>query len=125
MFAWSRGFYGYYNLVFITIIYALTVGMFVTLGMNVPLMAKELGWSAAEYGAGSSIYLISVGVASFVAGLLIPRVGARRLMVCFTPLVPLAVLGMSLVQHAWQLYLCTGVLGIGSGCGVVRTGDRQ
>jgi sugar phosphate permease len=119
MFAWSRSFYGYWNLAFVTIVYAFTQGMFFTVGINVPIMAKALGWNAAQYGLASTVYLVSLGLMCLVAGYLVPRVGARRLMLWFSALPALSVFGMSFVQETWQLYLCTAGIGVGAGLAAI------
>ncbi|WP_037040942.1 CynX/NimT family MFS transporter [Pseudonocardia halophobica] len=122
MLAWSRGFYGYYNLAFVTIVNALMQGAFYTVGINGPMMAREFGWSATEYGAASTVYLIAIGVSSLLAGVLIPRVGARRLMVWISPLAPIALFGMSFVTEPWHLSAWTAVLGFSNGLGIAVAG---
>jgi MFS family permease len=118
MLAWRRGFYGWFNLGFLTLTYALTAGLFYTLAINLPLAGKDLGWTAAEYGAGSTAYLVAVGVGSLLAGWVVPRFGARATMLAFTALPGLSVLLLSFVTQVWQAVALCALLGVGNGLGV-------
>ena len=86
-------------------------------------MIDELGWSHAEYGTARSVQLLSMALATPVAGFLILRVGARRLCLASSALIGASVLGMSGVESLWQFMALTALLGVGlAGIGDVTMG---
>jgi len=118
MLAWRSGFYGWFNLIFLTLSYALTAGLFYTLALNLPLAGADLGWNAAEYGGGSTAYLVAVGLGNAVAGWMIPRFGPRRMLLTFTVIPGTAVVLLSFVTESWQAIALCALLGLGNGLGV-------
>lgn len=76
-------------------------------------LEEEFGWSRAAIGAGPSIGAVVAGVFTFVAGYLVDRVGARRLLVAGVLLVGGGSLALSQMQALWQFYMSVSVIGVG------------
>ena len=78
-------------------------------------LEEEFGWSRAAIGAGPSIAAVMVGLTTPVAGYLVDRVGAPRLLAAGVLLVGGGNLVMSQIQGLWQFYIFVAVLAVGMG----------
>jgi len=76
-------------------------------------LEEEFGWSRAAIGGGPSIAAMMAGVTTAVAGYLVDRVGARRLLVAGVLLVGGSILALSQIQTLWQFYISVSVIGVG------------
>jgi len=76
-------------------------------------LEEEFGWSRAAISAGPSIAAVMAGLATPVAGYLVDRVGARRLLLAGVTLVGGGFLAISQVQALWQFYISASVIAIG------------
>jgi len=78
-------------------------------------LEEEFGWSRAAIGAGPSIAAVMVGLTTPVAGYLVDRVGASRLLAAGVLLVGGGNLVISQIQGLWQFYVFVAVLAVGMG----------
>jgi OFA family oxalate/formate antiporter-like MFS transporter len=76
-------------------------------------LEEEFGWSRAAIGAGPSIAAVMAGLTLPVAGYLVDRVGARRLLVAGVLLVGGGFLAMSQIQALWQFYISASIIAVG------------
>ena len=80
-------------------------------------LEEEFGWSRAAIGAGPSIAAVMAGLTMPVAGYLVDRVGARRLLVAGVTLVGVGFLAMSQIQALWQFYISASIIAVGMSLG--------
>ena len=80
-------------------------------------LEDEFGWSRAAIGAGPSIAAVMAGLTMPVAGYLVDRVGARRLLVAGVTLVGGGFLVMSQIQGLWQFYISASIIAVGMSLG--------
>jgi OFA family oxalate/formate antiporter-like MFS transporter len=80
-------------------------------------LEDEFGWSRAAIGAGPSIAAVMAGLTMPVAGYLVDRVGARRLLVAGVTLVGGGFLAMSQIQALWQFYISASIIAVGMSLG--------
>jgi sugar phosphate permease len=78
-------------------------------------LEEEFGWSRAAIGAGPSIAAVMVGLTTAMAGYLVDRVGARRLLAAGVLLIGAGNLAISQTQALWQFYIFVAVLAVGMG----------
>lgn len=76
----------------------------------VPLVV-EFQWSRALTAGALSVSTVVQGVCAPLAGLLVDRVGPRRVILGGVVLVGVAAMLLATVRAPWQLYLFTGILG--------------
>ncbi|KPK22152.1 MAG: hypothetical protein AMJ76_00585 [Dehalococcoidia bacterium SM23_28_1] len=76
-------------------------------------LEEEFGWSRAAIGAGPSIAALLAGLTMPVAGYLVDRVGARRLLVAGVMLIGGGFIAMSRVEALWQFYISVSVVAVG------------
>ncbi|KPJ49461.1 MAG: hypothetical protein AMJ38_03300 [Dehalococcoidia bacterium DG_22] len=80
-------------------------------------LEDEFGWSRAAIGAGPSIAAVMAGLTMPVAGYLVDRVGARRLLLAGVTLVGGGFLAMSQIQALWQFYISASIIAVGMSLG--------
>jgi sugar phosphate permease len=78
-------------------------------------LEEEFGWSRAAIGAGPSIAAVMVGLTTPVAGYLVDRVGAPRVLAAGVLLVGGGNLVLSQIQGIWQFYIFVAILAVGMG----------
>jgi sugar phosphate permease len=78
-------------------------------------LEEEFGWSRAAIGAGPSIAAVMVGLSMPVAGYLVDRIGAPRLLAAGVLLIGGGNLVISQIQAIWQFYILAAVLAVGMG----------
>jgi sugar phosphate permease len=78
-------------------------------------LEEEFGWSRAAIGAGPSIAAVMVGLSTPVAGYLVDRVGAPRLLAAGVLFIGGGNLIISQMQSIWQYYIFVALLAIGMG----------
>jgi MFS family permease len=108
--------------------YAVVAAIWVTLGISSGLyfsfpvfflpLIEEFGWSRGATAAAFSISSIVQGLLSPVIGILVDRLGPRRVVLAGTVVLGGASLLSSLVASLWSLYLITGVLAAAGVCAV-------
>ncbi len=76
----------------------------------------EFGWDRAALGSAVALNLLCFGLVAPIAGMLVERVGVRRLMLAGIALYSLSLVGMLFVNSLWQLQLLWGIaMGLGTG----------
>ncbi len=85
--------------------------------MFVPYLRHSFGWSVADISWGSAITEIMVTIVSLLAGVLLDRYGARRMILLCIPAFGLAFAAMSLLGGSlWQFhrgYALLPLIGVG------------
>jgi sugar phosphate permease len=76
-------------------------------------LEEEFGWSRAAIGAGPSIAALMAGLTMPVAGYLVDRVGARRVLVAGVMLIGGGFVAISRVEALWQFYISVSVVAVG------------
>ena len=104
-------FYGWIIVIAATCIYAISAGQIVSFGIFVKPMAKELGWSRASLTGAFGLYILAMSLFSFVAGILVDRIGPRLLNVVGGLSLGLGFVLSSRVHAPWHFYLSYGLLG--------------
>ncbi len=79
-----------------------------------PILKDEFGVSYAALGALPSLFFAASGVMQIVAGFLVDRFGARRLLLLGLTLLSISVLGFGLVSEFWMLYPLAALAGVGN-----------
>jgi len=78
-------------------------------------LEEEFGWSRAAIGAGPAIAAVMVGLTTPIAGYLVDRIGAPRLLAAGVLFVGGGNLLISQIQTLWQFYIFVAVLAVGMG----------
>ena len=107
----QRVFYGWIIVIAATCIYAISAGQVVSFGIFVKPMAKELGWSRASLTGAFGLYILAMSLFSFVAGILVDRLGPRLLNIVGGLALGLGFFLSSRVHASWHFYLSYGLLG--------------
>lgn len=90
---------------------ALTFGARSSVSMVLPFWQSELGWTAAESSAGASIVLLIMALGSPVAGNIMDRYGARRVIAAGLIALAAGIGGTSYISESLYYYLFFGVVG--------------
>jgi len=90
---------------------ALTFGARSSVSMVLPFWQSELGWTAAESSAGASIVLLIMALGSPVAGNIMDRYCARRVIAAGLIALAAGIGGTSYVSESLYYYLFFGVVG--------------
>jgi MFS family permease len=107
-------FYGWWVAVAaLVIMLVVSAGPLYVFSTLVDPLEEEFGWSRAAIGAGPSIAALMAGLVTPVAGYLVDRVGARRLLVTGATLVGAGSLATSQIQALWQFYISVSVIAVG------------
>src|SRR5574341_2102750 len=95
---------------------AIAFGLYLSFPVFIVALLEEFGWSRGATAAAFSISSIVQGLLSPVVGMLVDRVGPRRVILGGTFLLGGACLLSSRIASLWSLYLVTGVLGAAGVC---------
>jgi len=107
-------FYGWWVVIAAgTIILVASVAPLYLFSTLVDPLEEEFGWSRAAISAGPSIAAMMAGLTLPVAGYLVDRVGARRLLVPGVTLIGGGFLAASQIQALWQFYISASVIAVG------------
>ena len=91
-------------------------------GLTFKPMVDELGWARSDLGMAVGIYMVVSAFATFLAGRLADRLGARALLAAGTLLGGIGIGLMSLVSAPWHAMLLYGlVFAIGNGAASLTT----
>jgi MFS family permease len=101
------------------IFFVVSAGAFSSLGVALPAMVGELGWSWTQAGLGYTLLGLACGLASLAPAVLIRRVGVRGTMLAGGFCMAAGFAAMALTQSVW-LYLAATVL-IGLAFALVST----
>jgi len=94
-------------------------GVFYAFGIFFPEMTADLGWARGAGAAAFSIFMIMTGAMAAPVGLIITKVGIRKVMAVGNIMMVTALVLMSTVTEVWQLYLVYGIL---AGIAIVSSG---
>jgi MFS family permease len=97
---------------------AIASGLYFSFPVFFVALLEEFGWSRGATAAAFSISSIVQGLLSPVVGMLVDRVGPRRVILGGTFLLGGACLLSSRIGSLWSLYLVTGVLAAAGVCAV-------
>lgn len=106
-------------LVFCLLMTAFGRGMGETYGVFLLPLSAHFGWERAAIASVYSVYMVSLGVGSVLAGMAFDRFGARFNYVFGLALLVTAYAGAGRSVALWHFYLCVGLLG---GLGVAMVG---
>ena len=106
-------------LVFCLLMTAFGRGMGETYGVFLLPLSAHFGWERAAIASVYSVYMVSLGVGSVLAGMAFDRFGARFNYVFGLALLATAYAGAGRSVALWHFYLCVGLLG---GLGVAMVG---
>jgi len=114
----SRGFYGWVALTGVVLV-AFVVGgtVIYSYGVFLPIMCADFGWKRSVVSVGFTVGMLAFGLPGPLTGALIARFGARINVVLGSLLAALGLVGMSLAQEVWHVYLFYGLAGLGAGVG--------
>ncbi|MCF8481229.1 MAG: MFS transporter [Rhodospirillum sp.] len=98
------------------LILALNLGVRQSLGLFIPDMAADLGWSTTTFGLAFAIQNLLWGLASPIAGMIADRFGTARVLVIGGLLYGLSLALMAGVTSPWGLHATGGLL-LGMGVG--------
>ncbi|PWU22463.1 MAG: hypothetical protein C5B48_10040 [Candidatus Rokuibacteriota bacterium] len=97
---------------------AISSGLYFSFPVFFVALLEEFGWSRGATAAAFSISSIAQGLLSPAVGILVDRVGPRRVMLGGTFVLGGACLLSSRIGSLWSLYMVTGVLGAAGVCAV-------
>lgn len=119
-FARSGVFYGWYVAVACLVLMLVTVGVsYYGLSLFLKPLRDEHGWSNAVVSGATGTFFVVSGIAGFVAGPSIDRLGPRRFMAAGIVMTGAAAGSIGFVDQIWQLYLAYVVLAVAYGLGAV------
>jgi sugar phosphate permease len=96
------------------LVYLLLGESYYNLGVLAPAMARDLGWSATEFGAAITLYMLAVALGYLAGGLFIRHYGPR-LVVIIGSLVAAGTCALaSSVSSLWVFYAVAVVYGLGT-----------
>ncbi len=109
-----RIFYGWY-VVFACVVITLYTGGVINFGFTAvfdPLI-KEFGWSSAQISLAASLRGLEVGLLSAVVGLLVDRLGPRKMIICGTILIAFGYYVLSRVSSLAMFYAAFALISLG------------
>jgi len=109
----------YYGWVVVAITFAIGIvgsGVRSSPSVLITPLENEFGWDRAALGSAVAINLLCFGLVAPIAGMLVQRVGVKRLMLAGIALYSAALAGTIFMGSFWQLALLWGVaMGLGTG----------
>jgi sugar phosphate permease len=113
-------FYGWYIAVACLVMMCVTVGVsYYGLSLFLEPLRDEHGWSSSVVSGATGAFFVVSGVASFVAGPYIDRVGPRWFLAFGITLTAASAAAVGFVAEIWQLYAVYTVLAIAYGLGAI------
>jgi MFS family permease len=97
---------------------AIASGLYFSFPIFFVALLEEFGWSRGATAAAFSIASIAQGILSPVVGMLVDRLGPRRVMLGGAAVLGAACVLSSRIQSLWSLYLIVGVLAAAGACAV-------
>jgi len=106
-------FYGYVVVASGFSVLAIIQGTFASFGVFFNPLITEFGWSRAMLSGANALGFFTMGSMAILIGMLLDKLGPRKVMIAFAPLFCLGHLLLSQVNALWQIYLFYIVIGIG------------
>ena len=114
----GRLFYGWWIAIACTVVMYVTVGVgYYGLALFLRPLREAHGWTNAAVSTATGLFFVLSGVAAFLVGPYIDRVGPRRFMAAGIVLTAAGASAIGSVDTLWQLYLVYGVLAVAYGIG--------
>lgn len=114
----SRVFYGWYIAIGSAVMQFVTVGVgYYGLQVFLKPLRDEHGWSASVVSSASGMFFAASGVASFIIGRHLDRIGPMRFLTMGVVLITAGTIGLGFVEEIWQLFACYLVMAIAFGGG--------
>jgi len=116
----SRFYYGYYIVAACFFILFLLWGMVLnTFPIFLRPMSENMNWGRGTLAIALLMGSIGTALSAPVAGIIIDRVGAKRVMIVGALLIGISLLIGSKITHLWQLYIVFAFIGCGLMCSTV------
>lgn len=116
--------YGWIVVAAVTAIITATSGARFLFGVVLKPVAEEFGWSRSALTAAVMVSTVVLSLCQPAVGLLVDRVGAKRILVGGTAVIGFGLLPLSFAARLWQVYLLYGVaiaVGLAAASPVVAT----
>jgi MFS family permease len=116
----SRFFYGYYITAACFFILFFLWGMvFNTFPIFLKPIAVSMNWGRGELAIALLVGSVASAIASPLAGTLIDRIGAKKVMAVGAAVVGVAIIAESRITELWHLYVLFGFIGLGLMCSTI------
>ena len=110
-------FHGWYSLIGAMLTYGgICGGLTYAYGVFLPVMSREYALGRSFLSGPYTLLMLMGGLLGPFAGIAVTRFGVRKIVVFFNIVVVLGLLGLSMMNEPWQLYLFFGLMG-GMGMG--------
>lgn len=106
-----RIFYGWIIAGVVSLAWAISIGPRQAFPVFLLAFVTDFGWSRTATAAAFSIHMSSYALGGWVLGVLVDRLGPRRVIAWSTAAWVLTLLLCSVIQNLWQLYVIFGVVG--------------
>ncbi|MCP4606352.1 MAG: MFS transporter [Proteobacteria bacterium] len=107
-------FYGWWIVLATFMVLFIGVGsIFHTVGVVMEPLQETFGWNRTQISMGFTIAAIFVGVLSPVVGIVVSRIGVKRVQIAGVLLIGIGILIMSFMQELWQYYVLFVVVAMG------------
>jgi MFS family permease len=106
-----RIFYGWIIAGVVSLAWAISIGPRQAFPVFLLAFVTDFGWSRTATAAAFSIHMSSYALGGWVLGVLVDRLGPRRVIAWRTAAWVLTLLLCSVIQNLWQLYVIFGVVG--------------
>src|SRR6185312_14294066 len=98
---------------FSLVLFLITAGTYNALGVVLPHMVSEEGWSWTEAGFGFTLLGAATGASSFLPQMLIRKVGVRATLLIGTAVMALGFLALARTQGVWLYFIGAALCGVG------------
>ena len=114
----ARVFYGWWMAALASLVMAVgTVPLFQGMAVWNPTLRKSFGWTPGQVSWAFAFSRVEGGVLGPVEGMLVDRLGSRRMVLMGLSVLGVGFLLFSQLQELWQLYLTFMIMSLGVGMG--------
>jgi MFS family permease len=104
------------------VVLACSFGARSLLGLTMPSLEADLGWSRSLISTGAAIALVVMALVAPIAGALIDRFGARLMLSIGLAMIGFGMIGAAVMTEPWHFFLLFGLLaGVGFGTAANHT----